>query len=79
MVGAVLNVGAGNLDTHVIAQKLAMGSKDGPGEIVMTSWSIHKSDPSSCDGCLSLIPATAPLLRKQYGLMPLLSFLHSRT
>lgn len=37
MVGALLNVGAGNLDTQVIAQKLAMGSKHGPGEIVSTS------------------------------------------
>ena len=34
MVGALLNVGAGNLDSHAIAQKLAMGSKEGPGEIV---------------------------------------------
>lgn len=75
MVGALLNVGAGNLDTQVIAQKLAMGSKDGPGEIASQVGASMIPDPSSCNSCLSLFPTTAAQATRL--LMPLLSILHS--
>lgn len=61
MVGALLNVGTGNLDTLMIAQKLAMGSKDGPGELVTTSWCILNSRSNLRNSRLS----QPSLLRKE--------------
>ena len=78
MVGALLNVGAGNLDTSVIPQKLAMGSKDGPGETVTTVWSILDSSSIFLQQ-LSVSHSFHGLLAAQSIrlLMPLRSILHS--